>query len=134
MAAVREWLSQIVCFLCLMRVLLHVIPDTGLKKYVRFFLGILFILVVLEPVGNYLGGDSFLANFEAESLRGLQQDLETGKLGLEDMISDWDEEVYQRELEEKIEKIYQTYHIPREDAHTNNQKAGVEDGETEINN
>lgn len=130
MTEIREWMGQIVCYLCLMRVLLHVIPDTGLKKYVRFFLSLLFLLVLVEPVGAWIGAEDFMARFDVASLRVLQQELESGKLGLEDAIIDWDEDAYQRELETKIEKIYQTYHIPQEQLHTNNQKAGVEDGES----
>lgn len=127
---IREWLSQIVCSLCLMTVFLHVIPDTGLKKYVRFFLGILFLLVVLEPVGKLFGTEDFLANFEVESLKSMYRDYETGKIGLGDMIPEWDEEEYQRQLQQKVQEVYDTYHIPGQELHTNNQKAGVEDGET----
>lgn len=132
LGGIREWLSQIVCYLCLMTVLLHVIPETGLKRYVKFFLGLLFILVVLEPLGNLIGGEDFLANFELESLKAIVQDYQLGKIGLEDTLTDWDESAYQKELEEKIEEIYNTYHIPQQELHNNNQKAGVEDGETGI--
>ena len=129
---IREWLSQIVCYLCLMTVLLHIIPDTSLKKYVRFFLGILFVLVVLEPLGNVIGGEDFFTNFEIRSLKGLYQDYQTGKMGLEGAFDHWDEEAYQQELEQKIEEIYNTYHIPQQETHNNSQKTGVEDGKTGI--
>lgn len=59
MAVLREWLSQIVCYLCLTTLLLHVIPDTGMKRYVRFFLGILFLLVMLEPLEGIFWGKPF---------------------------------------------------------------------------
>ena len=45
----------------------------------------------------------------------------------------WDEEAYQRELQEKIEEIYADYHIPQQETHNNNQKTGVDDGEIRIN-
>ena len=130
MENLKDWLSQIVCFLCLMTVLLHVIPDTSLKKYVRFFLGILFILVVAEPLGVIFGTDEFFLRMETEALRQMQQDFETGKQGLAELENDWDEEEYEKELEKKIEEIRSTYHIPGEELHNNNQKAGVEDGKT----
>ncbi|MDO5346190.1 MAG: stage III sporulation protein AF [Lachnospiraceae bacterium] len=119
MGNIREWLSQVMCFLCLMTVVLHVIPDTKLKKYVRHFLGLLFLLTVLEPLGKLLGGEEFLMNFEAESLKGLYQEYEEGKQGLEAVLPDWDEEEYQRELEEKVQEIYDTYHIPQQEGHKN---------------
>ena len=114
-AGIREWLSQVMCFLCLMTVLLHVIPDTRLKKYVRYFLGLLFLLVVMEPLGKLLGTEEFLMNFELESLKGLYQDYEAGKQGLEDMLPDWNGEEYQKELEERVRQVYDTYHIPQQE-------------------
>lgn len=116
---IREWLSQVVCFLCLMTVLLHIIPDTRLKKYVRHFLGLLFLLVVLEPLGKLFGTEEFLMNFELESLKGIYQDYEAGKQGLEEVLPNWDEEEYQRELEEKVQEIYDKYHIPQQESHKN---------------
>ena len=133
MAGIREWLSQIVCYLCLMTLILHVIPDTGLKRYVRFFLGIVFILGVLEPLENIFGGDTFFTSFEQNSLKGLRQIYESGREGLGDTVESWDEEAYQRELQEKIEEIYADYHIPQQETHNNNQKTGVDDGEIGIN-
>ena len=129
MEAIREWLGEIACFMCLMTVLLHVIPDTGLKKYVRFFLGILLLLVATEPIGRGAGMGQFLENGERKSLEALERDYASGSMGLKDFLPQWDEESYQRQLEEKVRQIYDTYHIPEQELHTNNQNAGVEDGE-----
>lgn len=131
MEAIREWLGEIACFMCLMTVLLHVIPDTGLKKYVRFFLGILLLLVAAEPIGRGAGMEQFLENVERKSLEALEWDYASGSMGLKDFLPQWDEESYQRQLEEKVRQIYDTYHIPEQELHTNNQNAGVEDGENE---
>lgn len=129
MEAIREWLGEIACFMCLMTVLLHVIPDTRLKKYVRFFLGILLLLVAAEPIGRGAGMEQFLENVERKSLEALERDYASGSMGLKDFLPQWDEESYQRQLEEKVRQIYDTYHIPEQELHTNNQNAGVEDGE-----
>lgn len=129
MEAIREWLGEIACFMCLMTVLLHVIPDTGLKKYVRFFLGLLLLLVAAEPIGRGAGMEQFLENVERKSLEALERDYASGSMGLKDFLPQWDEESYQRQLEEKVRQIYDIYHIPEQELHTNNQNAGVEDGE-----
>ena len=128
---IRQWLGQVICFLCMMTLLLHVIPDTGLKKYVRFFLGLLFILVVLEPAGRLLGKEEFLQNLELENIRRLYQEFESGQMGLSDTFGCWDEELYQEDLEKKIREIYDRYHIPWQESHNNSQKAGMEDGQME---
>lgn len=132
MEMIREWLSQLVCYLCFMALLLHIIPDNGLKRYVRFFLGILLILVVMEPVGELFGNGIFFMNLERESLKGLYQIYESGKIGLQDTGWELEEEKYQKELQEKIEKIYDTYHIPQQEIHNNSQETGVGNGETEF--
>ena len=131
MGQIRQWLGQVICFLCMMTLLLHVIPDTGLKKYVRFFLGLLFILVVLEPVGSLMGKGEFLRNLEMENIRGLYQEFQSGQMGLTDTFGNWDEEKYQKELEEKIREIYDRYHIPWQESHNNSRKAGMKDGQME---
>lgn len=118
-AGLREWLGQVMGFLCLATVLLHVIPDTGMKKYVRHFLGLLFLLAALEPAEKLLGNGDFQRNFERESLKGLYQEYEAGKQGLEGVLPDWDEEAYQKELEEKVREVYETYHIPQQESHRN---------------
>lgn len=122
MGLIREWLSQLVCFLCLMTLLLHIIPDNGLKQYVRFFLGLLLILVVAEPLESWLGNGNFLANLEKESLKGIQQIYESGKVGLGEIISAQEEEAYGKELQERIEKIYGVYHIPQQEIHNYSQE------------
>lgn len=122
MELLREWLQQLVCYLCMMTLLLHVIPDNALKRYVRFFLGILLILVVLEPLGRIAGGEAFFRTLESESIKGLKKVYESGKNDLEETISGKSEEEYERELQKKIEEIYGTYGLMGE---------GNEDGETE---
>ncbi len=62
MAVLREWLSQIVCYLCLTTLLLHVIPDTGMKRYVRFF----FWKFIYFGVGGAAGGDIFGGNLSGK--------------------------------------------------------------------
>ena len=64
-----------------------------------------------------------------KSLEALEWDYASGSMGLKDFLPQWDEESYQRQLEEKVRQIYDTYHIPEQELHTNNQNAGVEDGE-----
>ena len=132
MESIREWFSQIVCFLCLMTLLLYVIPDTGMKRYVRFFLGMLFLLVVVSPLGKLSGGTVFFESFEKRSLKGLQQVYKSGVEGLRDTLENGEEEAFQQELQKKIEEIYAAYHIPQQETHNNNQKTGVEDGEVGI--
>ena len=69
-------------------------------------MGVLFLLVVLEPVGKLAGREDFWRYFETESLRQLYQEHISEREGLEQVLPDWDEEAYEMELEEKIQKLY----------------------------
>lgn len=111
MEVVREWLQQMVCYLCLMTLLLHVIPDNVLKKYVHFFLGILLILIVLKPLGSIFGGGRFFHTLESESIKGLKKVYASGEKSWEEVVSEKTQEEYQRELQQKIEGIYKEYDL-----------------------
>lgn len=126
MGEIRTWLGQIVCCLCLMTWMLQIIPENGLKRYVRFFLGILFLLVVLEPMEGLLGGEEFWNYLESESQKGLLQIYESGQAGLSELSENWEDGEWQRNLEQKIEEIYEIYQKKEQQ---DDQKAGVEHGE-----
>lgn len=47
---IYEWIQNIAFYLVLMTAVLHVIPDSGYKKYIRFFTGLVLILLIFTPV------------------------------------------------------------------------------------
>ncbi|MDD2960197.1 MAG: stage III sporulation protein AF [Lachnospiraceae bacterium] len=108
MNAVREWLYQIIFYLCLMTVVLQIIPDTGLKKYVRFFLGLLFILVVLRPVGELAGGN-FEGRLELARLKQEYASWKEEKSGLDQLWTEDGDEEYEKELLQKITALGAEY-------------------------
>lgn len=48
--AVYHWLEQLACYLVLVTAVIHTLPDSGYKKYVRFFTGLILILLLASPV------------------------------------------------------------------------------------
>ena len=46
--------------------------------------------------------EQFLENVERKSLEALERDYASGSMGLKDFLPQWDEESYQRQLEEKV--------------------------------
>lgn len=48
--AIYEWLEQLSCYLILITALIHALPDSGYKKYVRFFTGLVLVLLLASPV------------------------------------------------------------------------------------
>lgn len=47
---IYEWIQNIAFYLILITAVIHVIPDSGYKKYIRFFTGLVLILLILNPV------------------------------------------------------------------------------------
>ena len=58
-----EWTQNLAFYMVLITVVLHVIPDSGYKKYIRFFTGMVLILMIVTPVLHLFGMDSQIVNF-----------------------------------------------------------------------
>ncbi len=48
--AIYNWLEQLACYLILVTAVLHELPDSGYKKYIRFFTGLILVLLLASPV------------------------------------------------------------------------------------
>lgn len=58
-----EWAQNLAFYMVLVTVVLHAVPDSGYKKYIRFFTGMVLILMILTPVFKIFGMDSQIVNF-----------------------------------------------------------------------
>ena len=91
------WVRDIAFYTILMTVLLHLLPGESQRKYVRFFLGIVLMLVVLSPVLK---------------LAGVAEELDKAYAA-----QTYDEELQafirrQEELEQRLQEGEETYGIP----------------------
>lgn len=50
-----EWMKSIAYFMILVTILMHVIPDQGYQKYIRFFTGALLVILLLSPIWKLIG-------------------------------------------------------------------------------
>ena len=60
------WIRDIAFYAILMTVILHLLPEEGQKKYVRFFMGVVLMLVVLSPMLSVAGLSGTLDSIYAE--------------------------------------------------------------------
>ena len=60
------WIRDIAFYAILMTVILHLLPEEGQKKYVRFFMGVVLMLVVLSPLLSVAGLSGTLDSIYAE--------------------------------------------------------------------
>ncbi|OUQ46577.1 stage III sporulation protein AF [Ruminococcus sp. OM05-10BH] len=47
---IYDWIKNLVFYLILMTMLMQIIPDSDYKKYIRFFTGLVLILLLARPV------------------------------------------------------------------------------------
>ena len=52
---ITHWIQKIISCLLVMSAVLHVIPGKDYEKYIRFFCGLILILLVLSPVAAWKG-------------------------------------------------------------------------------
>ena len=60
------WIRDIAFYAILMTVILHLLPEEGHMKYVRFFMGLVLMLVVLSPLLSVAGLSGTLDSIYAE--------------------------------------------------------------------
>lgn len=75
------WMKNLAYFFIFMTAVLNCLPDNRYRKYVRFFLGLLLIIILSKPLTKLLNLDQIL---EESVSRGL---LDTEVEGMEDRIS-----------------------------------------------
>lgn len=57
------WMQDISVYLVLTSVILYALPGSEYKKYIRFFTGMVLILMILAPVFRLLGMEGQVTNF-----------------------------------------------------------------------
>lgn len=48
--AIYEWIKNIVFYQLVVSIVINMIPDNAYQKYVHFFLGMLFLVIVIRPI------------------------------------------------------------------------------------
>ncbi|MCC8163384.1 MAG: stage III sporulation protein AF [Lachnospiraceae bacterium] len=74
MEEIREMVRVVTVFYLLEQMVLNLLPGGGYEKYVRFYLGLLLVLLLLQPISGVAGFAEQL-NAEAVVLQ-LEQEVE----------------------------------------------------------
>ncbi len=84
MGGLYQWVAGILCFMIFASAVRAVLPSKKYEKYIRFFTGMVLILVVVQPVMEPFGLEDRLARyFEAIGFQREAQDLKREILGIE---------------------------------------------------
>lgn len=69
MELIYEWMRSLVFYSILASVVMNVLPNSEYQKYIRFFLGMLLIIVAVTPLLQLFGLEETLnSNYYTESL------------------------------------------------------------------
>lgn len=87
-----DWIQNIAFYLVLVTAVLHSVPDKKYMKYIRFFTGLVLILMILTPVFQIFGTDIEIADLydyiDYEKLEQIQVD-ENKEIGVEEIRIEW---------------------------------------------
>lgn len=110
MEAFYSWIRNIVCCLCLFHIFLQVLPGESFKKYVRFFGGLILLLMTAAPLSDAAHvAAGFERAWNLESLREQAEDIRLTGEGMEELRSERINEAYQREVKRQMEEVVRAY-------------------------
>ncbi len=93
------WVKNIVAFYILMTAVLHLLPKSSYQKYVRFFGGLLLVVLLLTPILQlFKKQDTLLDHVSYESFRQQMDTIQLDTQGLEQH----QRELYQKEYGKAI--------------------------------
>lgn len=89
-----EWIENLTVYMVLVTAAIQVIPGTDYKKYIRFFTGLILILMLMSPVLKIFGMDGEFKNlYDSETYHRQVQKMEDaasylGEIKIEDYLGE----------------------------------------------
>ena len=100
---VGQWLKTMVGSLCVMMLLMQLLPQGKFAKYVRFYAGLLLLLIAVRPALQLLAGEGELERLlQLEFLKEEYYDMETSLEGMDELKNSRIAGAYQSELHRQI--------------------------------
>lgn len=97
---IYQWIRTLAVFYIIFSALIHVVPDSRYERYIRSFMGILLIYILITPVFSLLGNsEKFFQNFRVNYEKEMQEMEEKNAENLQALYL---QENYSRELEKEI--------------------------------
>ncbi len=99
LSGIYQWVLNIAVCLIFMSLILKLLPEKAYAKYVRYFMGMVLLLVVLEPVGNLFHLDEVMEELEQGFESSAREDRFREELALmgeeyeEEMIRQYEDEL-----------------------------------------
>ena len=104
--AIYSWIKCLAIFYILLTMLIHLVPTGKYQRYVRFFMGLLLILVLIKPLLTVGNLDQILSwETLSEGIRQEYEDFSMEKKYLEQEGNDYVQENCQKEMERQIKAL-----------------------------
>ncbi|MCI7813690.1 MAG: stage III sporulation protein AF [Lachnospiraceae bacterium] len=104
-----QWIKEIICSICILGTVIHVLPNSSYRKYVNFYIGLLLILMVLKPLAEFFSLDtSFEEKMQIQTLKTELSELNIAWEGMEDLGVHKVEDAWKEELERQITEVAKT--------------------------
>lgn len=102
-----EWIQNIAFYLILITAVLHIIPSTTYKNYIRFFTGLILILLLIQPILSLTKGDIALEQVyqnatykqQKKEMEEATEYLKNVQLDVEDIVKNKESNIWVGEIE-----------------------------------
>lgn len=102
MEAVLDWIKRLLYFSVFLTVFMQLLPGESYKKYVRFFAGILLIILAVNPVLTFLSKE----NFADGILESIAESEETVDMELDmDELQQAQQNYYRYQAEQAVKEV-----------------------------
>ena len=82
---VYQWIETIAFYLVILTIVIQLIPNNSYKQYIRFFIGLILILMLVEPVWSIFGmKESFQKFYDEARYEQRMREIEQATKYLED--------------------------------------------------
>ena len=110
MSAVTDWMKQVVFCMCFLELLYQLVPGNSWKKYLKFAGGMIFTLVLLEPVFQITSfGDILSDRTWKMQIMEERKILEESQQELAELQNEQIQKEFCRKMEEQIKELIQYY-------------------------
>ena len=79
LAYIYEWMENIAVYLVLVVAVLHMVPNEEYKRYIRFFIGMILILLFASPVLKICGMSGFPKEEYQRQLKEIEEVISFGE-------------------------------------------------------
>ncbi len=101
-----EWIMNISFYMVMVTAVMHVIPNSGYKRYIRFFTGLVLVVMLSDPFLKLLGtGDLWQNLYDSPVYREQVEKMEQAAKYLDKMPEDFEDRInYSQDIEASLKQ------------------------------